>query len=216
MSKKNKNPYHALYYIKTGKTEILLDNKKYTEIYKKGGTQFKSFKTEDEAKQWLDKVRTERQTKMLNLNKNRTKSLNKHPEIITYNSDKEDNFLRLVYCCKNSTYKNNCIKISFSTGGIDVMFFATNIIYQYVGDDKPNQVNSNHLLILSTQFDKIYVYGLSNIRLRTTLLSQNYQVSAIVNIDNIDVVLSMQVKKEIFESYSQDKAKDYIMVADCI
>ena len=57
-----KKSYHAVYYIATGKTEILRDKTKYTEIYSAGGTRYKSFETEDEAIVWLNSVKEEYNT----------------------------------------------------------------------------------------------------------------------------------------------------------
>lgn len=59
MSKKDKKPYHAIYIIKTQEAKIMLDKAEYDKTRVKGCV-FKSFKTEAEAQQFLDKVVAER------------------------------------------------------------------------------------------------------------------------------------------------------------
>ncbi len=60
MAKYKVKPYHAVYYIATGESEIMTDNERYTAIHRGGGTEYSSFDTVDEAKEWLKKVAEKR------------------------------------------------------------------------------------------------------------------------------------------------------------
>lgn len=62
MAKYKVKPYHAVYYIATGKSEIMTDNERYTAIHRGGGTEYNSFNTLAEAQEWLKQVAQRRGT----------------------------------------------------------------------------------------------------------------------------------------------------------